>query len=159
MAHGLERVQSITQKAWHGSHHGSPGSRECDGTWPEVIYPRGPASSGSTSPSRTRLQKFSVSPNITTSRGSSVRNISDSHHSLLPGALKSSHKVHRVHFQKVPTALVVPALFKCLESRDSWQSLSCESQKSEIYTVHSTGCVANMICLIPEAEFWQNFHQ
>lgn len=127
------------------SHHGSPGSRECDGTWPEVMYPRGPASSDSTSPSRTRLQKFSVSPNITTSRGSSVRNISDSHHSLLPGDLKSSHKVHRVHFQRVPTALVVPASFKCLESRDSWQSLSCESQKSEIYTVHSTGCVANVI--------------
>lgn len=117
--------------AWEGSsHHGRPGSREWDGMWPEMMYPRGPASSDSTSPSRTCLQKFSVSPNITTSRGSSVRNVSDSHHSLLPRALKSSHKVHRVHSQRVPTALMVPVSFKCLESRDSWQSLSCESQKN-----------------------------
>lgn len=112
------------------SRHGRPGNREWDGMWPEMMYPRGPASSDSASPFRICLQKFSVSPDITTSRRSSVRNISDSHHSLLPGALKSSHKANSVHSQRVPTALMVPVSFKCLESRDSWQSLSCESQKN-----------------------------
>lgn len=58
-----------TEKEQQGSSvHIMPGSREHDGMWPEIMYSQGPASSDSTSPARTHLQKLSVFPNTTTSR-------------------------------------------------------------------------------------------